>query len=41
MVFLLLNFIAAEINSDWLLHLEIFVEMMTYDRAYDHNKYMG
>ena len=41
MVILLLNFIAAERNSNWLLHLETFAEMLAYDRAYDHYKYMS
>ena len=41
MVFLLLNCIAAETNSDLLLHLETFAETLTYDRAYNRNKYMG
>ena len=39
MVDLLLNFLAAERDSDWELHLETFQEMLAYDRAYDHYKY--
>ena len=41
MIFLLLNFIAAERNSDWSLHLETFTEMLVFDRAYDHYKFMS
>ena len=41
MVFLLLNCIAAERDSKWLLHLETFAEMLLYDRAYDHYKYFN
>ena len=40
MAFLLLNFIAAEKNSDWFRHLENFTEMLMYDTAYEHKKYM-
>ena len=39
MVDLLFNFLAAERDSDWKLHLETFQEMLAYDRAYDHYKY--
>lgn len=39
MATLLLDFIAAERQSDWNLHLELFQEMLYYDRAYDHYKY--
>ena len=41
MVFLLLNFIPVERNSDCSLHLEAFAEMLVYNRAYDHYKYMS
>ena len=34
----LLNFLAAERDSDWELHLETFQEMLAYDRANDHYK---
>lgn len=39
-VFLPLNFIAAERNSDWHFHLETFAEMLVYDSAFDHDKTM-
>ena len=41
MFFLLLNFIAADGNSDWFFHLETFTEMLVYDRAWGHYKYMS
>ena len=41
MVFLLLDFIAAERESNWHLHLETFAKMLQYDRAYDHYKYFS
>ena len=39
MVTLLLDFLSAERDSDWNLHLETFQNMLNYDRAYDHYKY--
>ena len=39
MVFLLLEFIAAERDSDWTKHLELFQEMIVYDRAFDRYRY--
>ena len=36
---LLLDFLAAECDSDWKVHLETFKEMLCYDRAFDHFKY--
>ena len=41
MVFLLLDFLAAERDSDWNTHLETFQEMLFYDRAFDHYKYLS
>ena len=41
MVFLLLEFIAAERDSDWEKHLELFQQMLIYDRAYDHYRYFS
>ena len=41
MIFLLLNFVTAERNSDWSVHLETFAEMLVFDRAQDHCKYMN
>ena len=39
MVFVLIEFVAAERESDWRKHLELFQEMIYYDRAYDHYCY--
>lgn len=39
MIYLLLDFIAAEREPNWNVHLETFTEMLKYDRAYDHYKY--
>ena len=39
MVYLLLNFIAAERESNWPMHLETFCELLQYDHAFDHYKY--
>ena len=39
MVYLLLKFIAAERNSNWQEHLAASVEMVPYDRAFDHIQY--
>ena len=39
MVTLLLDFLSAERDSDWNLHLETFQNMLSYDRAYDDYKY--
>lgn len=41
MVFILLNFIVAQRNSDWSLHLKTFAEMLAYDRGYGHYKYIN
>ena len=41
MVLLLLDFLAAERDSDWKIHLETFQEMIYYDRAFDHYKYFS
>ena len=41
MVYLLLDFLTAERESDWNMHLETFREMLCYDRAYDHYKYFA
>jgi len=41
MVNLLLDFLAAERNADWLLHLETFKAMLKYDHAFDHYKYFN
>ena len=40
-MFLILNFVAPEINSNWVFHLEILAEMLTYGRACDHYNYMN
>ena len=39
MVYLLKKFIAAERNSNWQEHLAASVEMVSYDRAFDHIQY--
>ena len=36
----LLNFLSSERDSNWELHLECFKEMLNYDRAFDHYKYL-
>ena len=41
MVWLLLNFIHGDRDSNWLLHLEVFSAMLPYDRAFDHLNYFG
>ena len=40
MVFLLLDFLAAEYQPDWNLHLETFRETLYYDCAYDYKYFM-
>ena len=35
----LLDFLSAECNGNWQLHLETIEQMLFYDRAYDHQKY--
>ena len=39
MVGVLLNFLSAERDANWKLHLETFGQTLFYDRAYDHLKY--
>ena len=39
MVWLLLDFLHGERDSNWNLHLETFSAMLPYDRAYDHLNY--
>ena len=39
MVWLLLYFIHGDRDSNWILHLETFVDMLPYDRAFDHLNY--
>ena len=41
MVLLLLDFMAAERDSDWKIHLETFQEVIYDDRAFDHYKYFS
>ena len=40
MVFLLLDFLAAEYQPNWNLHLETFRETLYYDCAYDYKYFM-
>ena len=40
MVWLLLNFIHDDGDANWLLHLETFRAMLSYDRAFDHLNYL-
>ena len=39
MVWLLLDFVHADRDSNWNLHLETFNDMLPYDRAFDHQNY--
>ena len=39
MVLLLFDFIEAEREVNWDIHLECFKQILTYDRAFDHAKY--
>ena len=41
MVYLLLDFIAAERECDWTMHIESFPVMLPYDCAFDHYKYLS
>ena len=41
MVWLLLYFIHGDRDSNWNLHLETFVDMLPYDRAFDHLNYFN
>ena len=40
MVLLLLDFTEAERNSNWAVHIETFKNMLPYDYAFDHFKYL-
>ena len=39
MVFLLLEFLAAERESKWMQHIEAFRQMICYDEAFDNYRY--
>ena len=39
MMFLLLVFLAAERDSEWIKHIEAFQQMIYYDAAYDNYRY--
>ena len=41
MMFTLLNFIEAESESNWLVHLETFEAMLPYDKSFNHYKYLS
>ena len=41
MVFILLDSIEAERDANWQLHLDSFREMLPYDKAFDHYKYLS
>ena len=41
MTFTLLDFMEAERESNWLVHLETFKAMLPYDKSFDHYKYLS
>ena len=41
MTFTLLDFMEAERESNWLVHLETFKAMLPYDKSFDYHKYLS
>ena len=39
MVFLLIEFLAAERDSKWMQHIEAFQQMICYDKAFNNYRY--